>query len=66
MCRRIDCPKCGKPTFAGCGLHVEQVLGDVPPPERCQGHDAKGGGPNDEAPAPGGDLKARVRALFGK
>ena len=36
MCRRIDCPKCGRPTFAGCGMHVEQVLGNVPPAQRCQ------------------------------
>jgi hypothetical protein len=39
MCRRVDCPKCGRPTFAGCGLHVEQVLGDVPPAERCRCHE---------------------------
>jgi hypothetical protein len=38
MCRRVVCSKCGKPTFAGCGAHVEQVLADVPPAERCQGH----------------------------
>lgn len=36
MCRRVDCPKCGRPTFAGCGLHVEQVLGNVPPAQRCR------------------------------
>jgi hypothetical protein len=36
MCRRINCSKCGKPTFAGCGKHVEQVLGDVPPDQRCR------------------------------
>jgi hypothetical protein len=36
MCRRIQCEVCGKPSFAGCGMHVEQVLGDVPPPERCR------------------------------
>lgn len=36
MCRRVTCPSCRKPTFAGCGLHVEQVLGDVPPEERCK------------------------------
>lgn len=36
MCRRVDCPKCGKPTFAGCGMHVEQVLGDVPRDKRCR------------------------------
>lgn len=36
MCRRVDCPSCGLPTFAGCGMHVEQVLGDVPRDERCR------------------------------
>ncbi|HEY2510897.1 MAG TPA: hypothetical protein VGI39_08575 [Polyangiaceae bacterium] len=36
MCQRVQCPSCGKPTFAGCGRHVEQVLGDVPVAERCQ------------------------------
>ena len=35
MCRRVNCSQCGKPSFAGCGMHVEQVLGDVPKPERC-------------------------------
>ena len=36
MCRRIDCDRCGKPTFAGCGQHVEQVLGNVPAAKRCR------------------------------
>jgi len=36
MCRRVTCPSCGKPTFSGCGMHVEQVLGDVPVQERCK------------------------------
>ncbi|HEY2903674.1 MAG TPA: hypothetical protein VGL59_24025 [Polyangia bacterium] len=40
MCRRITCEKCGRPSFAGCGLHIESVLGDVPPAQRCQGHSA--------------------------
>lgn len=35
MCRRVQCKKCGRPSFAGCGAHVEQVLGDVPVAERC-------------------------------
>lgn len=35
MCTRVTCRKCGKPTYSGCGLHVEQVLGDVPPARRC-------------------------------
>jgi hypothetical protein len=36
MCRRVTCGSCGKPTFAGCGAHVEQVLGDVPAGQRCR------------------------------
>ena len=35
MCRRVDCPQCHKPTYAGCGMHIEQVLGDVPRADRC-------------------------------
>ena len=36
MCQRVNCGDCGKPTFAGCGAHVEQVLGHVPRAERCK------------------------------
>jgi hypothetical protein len=36
MCRRVECTKCGRPTYAGCGAHIEQVLGDVPRDERCR------------------------------
>lgn len=51
MCRRVSCNECGRPTYAGCGMHIEQVLGDVPSEKRCQGH----------APPPRaeGDAKAR-------
>jgi len=35
MCRRTTCDTCHKPTFAGCGMHVEAVLGDVPKSDRC-------------------------------
>ncbi|MFZ8997792.1 MAG: hypothetical protein ACO225_01025 [Ilumatobacteraceae bacterium] len=44
MCRQITCKECGKPTWAGCGAHVDQVLGHVPVADRC---------PRDHAPAPG-------------
>jgi hypothetical protein len=40
MCRRVTCPKCNKPTYSGCGAHNEQVLGDVPKPQRCQCREA--------------------------
>ena len=36
MCVRVTCPQCGKPTYSGCGAHIEQVLGNVPPAQRCK------------------------------
>jgi hypothetical protein len=36
MCYQVRCSKCGKPTWAGCGRHVEKALRDVPERERCQ------------------------------
>jgi len=36
MCSRVICPRCQKPSFVGCGRHVEQVLGDVPVGQRCR------------------------------
>ncbi|KAJ1982470.1 hypothetical protein H4R33_005018 [Dimargaris cristalligena] len=35
MCMRTTCSECNKPTYKGCGRHVEQVLGDVPMEQRC-------------------------------
>lgn len=50
MCRRTECPDCKKPSYAGCGRHIDQVLGDVPPAERCRCREAKKG---SESAAPG-------------
>jgi hypothetical protein len=36
MCQRVKCDRCGKPSWVGCGAHVEQILADVPPEKRCQ------------------------------
>lgn len=61
MCRRITCNSCGKPTWAGCGAHVEQVLGDVPKSARCVCRDKA---PKDSAKkTANGSLLSR---LFGK
>ncbi len=38
MCRRVSCSTCGKPTWAGCGDHVEEALAGVPTTDRCPGH----------------------------
>ncbi|PZR16618.1 MAG: hypothetical protein DI536_05515 [Archangium gephyra] len=35
MCVRVTCSKCGKPSWSGCGAHVEQVLAGVPMEARC-------------------------------
>jgi len=36
MCHRTTCRKCGKPTWSGCGNHIEQALAGVPKSERCK------------------------------
>jgi hypothetical protein len=36
MCRRVTCSKCQRPTYAGCGAHIEAVLADVPKDQRCR------------------------------
>ncbi len=36
MCKRVQCKTCNRPSWSGCGAHVELVLGDVPASLRCQ------------------------------
>lgn len=36
MCHKVTCDVCGKPTWEGCGDHIEHALGDVPVAERCR------------------------------
>jgi hypothetical protein len=38
MCRAVTCRQCGKTTWSGCGMHVNQVLARVPASQRCPGH----------------------------
>ena len=35
MCFPIRCPRCGKVTWDGCGMHVEEVLASVEQAQRC-------------------------------
>jgi hypothetical protein len=35
MCSPARCLRCGKATYSGCGMHVDQVLAGVPASERC-------------------------------
>jgi hypothetical protein len=54
MCRRVECRRCGKPSYAGCGQHVEQVLAGVPKDQRCTCTRESGG------------IGAFLRRLFGR
>ncbi len=38
MCRAVVCKTCGKMSWAGCGMHVDQVLAGVAASNRCKGH----------------------------
>ena len=46
MCAEVTCKQCGRPSWKGCGQHVEQVLGHVAREDRCQCHRSHG----DEEP----------------
>lgn len=60
MCRRVECSQCKKPTFAGCGMHVEQVLGDVPREERCHCREER-----ESKKKESGEASSVLRRIFG-
>ena len=62
MCREVTCRTCQKPTWAGCGAHVEQVLGHVPKSKRCRCRETAAKRP-PEPPGPG--LGGSLKRLFG-
>ena len=35
MCKQIICTNCDKPTWEGCGEHIEEALVDVALADRC-------------------------------
>ena len=35
MCSQVTCQSCSKPTWVGCGRHIEQALANVPKKDRC-------------------------------
>ena len=35
MCHQVTCATCAKPTWSGCGAHIEQALAGVSPSDRC-------------------------------
>ena len=36
MCSRVNCRKCGKVTYSGCGQHLDQVFAGVSKSQRCE------------------------------
>ncbi len=65
MCRRVECRTCGKPGFKGCGAHVEQVLADVRPDDRCRClEEARNPSDGDRGSSAG--ILDRVRTLLGR
>lgn len=46
MCDQVMCRKCHRPTWSGCGQHIEEALANVAKADRCQGHEAEPKGPN--------------------
>lgn len=45
MCRRVTCKECNRPTYAGCGAHIESVLADVPRDKRCKCRESQAAAP---------------------
>ena len=39
MCSKVICRKCKKPTWSGCGEHIEEALHGVAIADRCPGHE---------------------------
>jgi hypothetical protein len=63
MCRRVECARCARPTYAGCGAHVERVLGDVSPDQRCRCREERAKGDRSSKTPP---EKHWIRGLFGR
>ncbi|CAM2923302.1 hypothetical protein ACSL103130_07195 [Actinomyces slackii] len=61
MCRPVTCRTCGKTTWAGCGQHVDQVMRDVAPAQRCT---CERDAPSDSGGDSGG--QARGAGLFSR
>ena len=41
MCSKVICRTCKKPTWSGCGEHIEEALFGIAEADRCQGHEGQ-------------------------
>lgn len=60
MCMRVECSSCHKPTWSGCGRHIEQALAGVPHDKRCKCREQKSSAKPSAPQGKGGFL-----SLFG-
>ena len=58
MCRTVSCQTCGKKTWAGCGLHIQQAMSNVDTNDRCKGWET-GKCPGVEASKEDGPLSCK-------
>lgn len=40
MCQQVTCSRCCRPTWTGCGQHIETALAGVPETDRCHCQEA--------------------------
>ena len=64
MCSRTTCGKCGRPTWSGCGRHVEQALAGVPPEARCRCREQATGAQGASPEQSGAPKRRRLFGLF--
>ena len=36
MCSPARCARCGKTTWRGCGQHIDEVMAEIRPDQRCR------------------------------
>lgn len=58
MCAQVTCRDCGKPTWSGCGRHIEAALANVPVNARCKCREQK-------SEATGNQAAPRKKGFFG-
>ncbi len=62
MCWQTPCRTCGKPSWGGCGMHIESALRGVPVEARCPGWRSGKCAPSQAASKPGGAAAAATAA----
>lgn len=54
MCSLVQCKQCKKPTWAGCGNHIEAALAGIPEVDRCHCREEKKGAASGSGGSSGG------------